>query len=127
MAGRLEFKEPITVYPKRTSENGKEYPAHRHFHKRSVRENWDNKVDYTVEFGGKSVKLNLERKEDLVAPNFVVQHFKGNLTWLHEEKVQNGLGCFYEGSVPGTSSSHASLSLCDGMVSSFFRMLRYQT
>ncbi|KAL4226991.1 A disintegrin and metalloproteinase with thrombospondin motifs 9 [Mactra antiquata] len=117
--GNLKFKEPLTVYPRRTSNDGTDYPLHRHFHKRSVRENWDNKVEYTVEFDGKSVNLNLERKEDLVAPSFVVQHYKGNLTWLHEEKVQTGLGCFYEGNVGGAGWSHATLSLCDGMTGMF--------
>lgn len=127
--GDFQFSDSITVFPKRVYDNGEDYPIYRHFHKRSVREAWDKNVDYMVKFGGKSVKLNLSRTDDIVAPGIVVQHFRGNLTWLEEHSTQRGLSCFYEGSMAGTGWSQASLSLCDGMVrpTFFIKTLHYIT
>lgn len=117
--GEFQFSDSLTVFPKRVYHNDLDYPVRRHFHKRSVRELWDDNVNYIVEFGEKSIKLNLARKDDLVAPGVTVQHFKGNLTWLEEHSTPNSVSCFYEGTVSGSGWSHASLSLCDGMVRHF--------
>ncbi|XP_060563969.1 A disintegrin and metalloproteinase with thrombospondin motifs 9-like isoform X2 [Ruditapes philippinarum] len=121
LGGDFQFNEVLTVFPKRVydNHNGLDVTNKRHFHKRSVRELWDKNVDYVVEFGDKNIKLNLARKDDIVAPGIVVQQFKGNLTWLEEHSTLSGLSCFYEGTVSGSGWSQASLSLCDGMAGSF--------
>lgn len=107
------------MFPKRVYDNSLDNTNKGHFHKRSVRALWDKHVDYVVEFGDKNIKLNLARKDDIVAPGIVVQQFKGNLTWLEEHSTLSGLSCFYEGTVSGSGWSQASVSLCDGMVRDF--------
>lgn len=117
--GDFKFSESEIVYPRRIDKNDIDYPLHRHFHKRSAEEHWDKYVDYTIKFSGMYKKINLIRKDDLVAPGMVVQHFDENITWLEDTNSKKGLTCFYEGTLNVSGWTQASVSLCNGMTGMF--------
>lgn len=106
------------MFPKRIYENGETAPTHRHFHKRSVRKMWDPSAKYFLDINGKSYRFDLEYMHNFVLPGLIVQRYSDNYTWIEEEDNQTGLSCFYHGTVNGSARSRATLSLCDGMVSS---------
>lgn len=114
--GNFQFSDSVTVYPRRINTAGVDYPVHEHFHKRSVKDAWHESVDYTIRFKDKDVKLNLVSQNEIVESGIIVQHLSDNHTWLEERQAENGLSCFYEGSVEGDGDSRVVLSLCDGMV-----------
>ena len=105
------------MFPRRIFENGGKNPAHRHFHKRSVREKWDPSAKYVLDINGESYRFDMEFMHNFVLPGLIVQRFSDNYTWIEEEDNQTGLSCFYHGTVNGSAHSRVTLSLCDGMVS----------
>ena len=105
------------MFPKRIYENGESVPTHRHFHKRSVRETWDPSAKYFLEINGEIYHFNLEYMHNFVFPGLTVQRYSDNYTWIEDGGDLTGLSCFYHGTVNGTAQSRATLSLCDGMVS----------
>jgi len=114
--GDFKFSDSVTVYPRRINNDGVDYPVHEHFHKRSVSDSWHDNVEYKLKFENRDIKLNLVSQNEIVESGIVVQHLRGNHTWLEEREAEKGLSCFYEGSINGTEGSRVVLSLCDGMV-----------
>ena len=118
--GNNESGEYVIVFPERIYTYGVGTEEFSHFHKRSVPDKWHKQVDYSIKFSKKDIKFKLLRNDDIVTPGIVVQHFRGNNTWLDEQGSQNGLSCFYEGRVHGNQNSRVLVNLCDGMVSVFY-------
>ncbi|GFN84323.1 hypothetical protein PoB_001082900 [Plakobranchus ocellatus] len=69
--------------------------------------------------------LVLSPVNEFLSPGFVIQHVRGNTTWL-EEGLGAGAGlegvdCYYTGRVlEALAESHVALSVCDGVVSTLF-------
>lgn len=72
---------------------------------------------YGISVFGKEMLVNLTRFSEFLYPGLIFQRTEGNYSWF-EDLGDSGLDrCFYSGTVNGIEDSHATFSLCKGMVS----------
>ncbi|XP_046582334.1 A disintegrin and metalloproteinase with thrombospondin motifs 9-like [Haliotis rubra] len=87
----------------------------KNLHKRSVDSRSGNAI-YGISVFGKEMLVNLTRFSEFLYPGLIFQRTEMNYSWF-EDLADSGLDrCFYSGTVDGIEDSHATFSLCKGMM-----------